>query len=228
MSSYGKNYLIKTFLRRSPSRDNYLFAKFAYIVCIIVSSFTDRMATSSHILSSPRPSRNSGRVIKRGKGKGHPLPSKAKHIIEAVRQFFEKERLYQRSELRNQVVKRTAKACGVSTATVTRIHDEFVDTSGLLSTPEKRYASGTRVQVRLDEHDVAAIRKEVHGFYERKEYPTLDKLLGVVKAKKVFDGSRTTLWKVLQEMGFRHKKHENKQYIYEQPRIIQQRHDYLR
>ena len=29
-------------------------------------------------------------------------------------------------------------------------------------------------------------------------------------------------------MGFRYKKHENKKYIYEQPRVIQQRHDYLR
>ena len=29
-------------------------------------------------------------------------------------------------------------------------------------------------------------------------------------------------------MGFRYRKHENKRYIYEQPRIIQQRHDCLR
>ena len=44
----------------------------------------------------------------------------------------------------------------------------------------------------------------------------------------LFKGHRTTLWKILHEMGFRYKKHENKKYIYEQPRVIQQRHDYLR
>ena len=58
--------------------------------------------------------------------------------------------------------------------------------------------------------NVEAIRKEVHAFYGRKEYPTLDSLLGVLKDKNLFQGGRTTLWKVLREMGFRHKKYQNK------------------
>ena len=86
----------------------------------------------------------------------------------------------------------------------------------------------TVVQVALDDYNVDAICKEVHAFYARKEYPTLDSLLGVVRSKALFSGSCTTLWKVLHEMGFRNKKHENKNYIYEQPRVIQQWHDFLR
>ena len=72
------------------------------------------------------------------------------------------------------------------------------------------------------------IRKEVHEFYQRKEYPTLSSLMEKLKGNNLFKGHRTTLWKILREMGFHYKKHENKKYIYEQPRVIQQRHDYLR
>ena len=180
---------------------------------------------SSHLLSIPGPSGSSGRVRKRGKGTR--LPTRARQVVEAVRTFFEKEKATQRSILRNQVVNRTAQACKISPRTVERIHDEFRSSSGLPSSPEKRYEE-SRVRVVVDDYNVDAIRKEVHAFYARKEYPTLDSLLGVVRSKALFSGSRTTLWKVLHEMGFRNKKHENKNYIYEQPRVIQQRHDFLR
>ena len=82
----------------------------------------------------------------------------------------------------------------------------------------------SRVQIAPDKYDVAAIHKEIHQFYERKECPTLDSLLGVLKAKELFIGGHTTLWKVVREMGFHYKKHEKGA---EQPRTIQQRHDYL-
>ena len=36
------------------------------------------------------------------------------------------------------------------------------------------------------------------------------------------------LWKILRKMGFKHKKVNDKRYIYEQARIIVQRHKYLR
>ena len=110
----------------------------------------------------------------------------------------------------------------MGTATVVRICKEYEGNSSLLSSPEKRYTA-SRVQIVLDDFNVEAIRKEVHAFYGRKEYPILDSLLGVLKDKNLFQGGRTTLWKVLCDMGFHHKKYQNKQYIYEQPRVIQQR-----
>ena len=137
----------------------------------------------------------------------------------SVRKFFEKEREKQKSILHDQIVKRTSAACGVGTATVVRICKEYEGNSGLLSSPEKRYTA-SRVQIVLDDFNVEAIRKEVHAFYGRKEYPTLNSLLGVLKDKNLFQGGRTTLWKVLREMGFRHKKYQNKQYIYKQPRVM--------
>ena len=62
---------------------------------------------------------------------------------------------------------------------------------------------------------MAAIRtcKEIHWFYERKEYPTLDSLLGVLKAKELFKDGRTTLWKWCVKWDFATKKHENRRYI---------------
>ena len=119
--------------------------------------------------------------------------------------LFEKEKQEQRSLLHNQVVKRTAMACGIGTTTVSRLHKDFQGCEGLLPSPEKWYVE-SQVQIALDEYDVAAIHKKIHQFYERKEYPTLDSLLGVLKAKELFKGGRTTLWKVVHEMGFHYKK----------------------
>ena len=110
------------------------------------------------------------------------------------------------SILPNQVLNHTAKACGIHLSTVKSLHKEFKDSDGLLASPEKRYDDGTRVRVVLDDFNMAAICKEVHEFYDRKEYPTLDSLLSVSKGKSLFEGGCTTLWKELRKMGltFRH------------------------
>ena len=100
-------------------------------------------------------------------------------------------------------------ACGIGTTTVSRLHKDFQGHEGLLPNPEKRYVE-SRVQIALDEYDVAGIHKEIHQFYERKECPTLDSLLGVLKAKELFKGGHTTLWKVVREWDFATKKHENR------------------
>lgn len=49
----------------------------------------------------------------------------------------------------------------------------------------KRY-SKSRQRVTVDDFDIDVIRCSVHDFYTRKEYPTLDKLLGAVKKEGTF------------------------------------------
>ena len=110
---------------------------------------------------------------------------------------------------------------------ITYIRERVKSSGGILCTPERRYTK-SRVQIQLDDFNVEAICRIVHEFYTRKEYPTLESLLSLLKTRQLFSGGRTTLWLVLREMGFQYKKHENKRYIYEQLRVIQQRHDYLR
>ena len=72
------------------------------------------------------------------------------------------------------------------------------------------------------------IRRTVYDFYREKKYPTLESLLVVVKERGLFDGERNTLWKLFRKLGFGNKQVNDKQYVYEQPRIIVQRHEYLR
>ena len=129
--------------------------------------------------------------------------------------------------MRNEVIRRTAKATGIGMTTVKSVKREFM-TAGGFSSPVKRYKE-SRVRVFPDDFDREAIRRAVHDFYLQKSYPTLDKLLCTLREKDVFQGGRTTLSKVLKSMGFKYKVREDgKRYVYEQPKVIQQRHDYLR
>ena len=104
-----------------------------------------------------------------------------------------RKRKKQKSILHDQIVKWTSAACGVGTATVVWICKEYEGNSVLLSSPEKRYTA-SRVQIVLNDFNVEAIHKEVHAFYGRKEYPTLDSLLGVLKDKQGGHGRYCMKW----------------------------------
>ena len=95
------------------------------------------------------------------------------------------------------------------------------------SSPAKRYKID-REKIVMDNFDTEALRSSVHEFYSEKKYPTMDSLLSAVKEKGIFSGERTTLRRGMRKMGFKYKKVNDKRYIYEQPRIIVWRHEYLR
>ena len=66
------------------------------------------------------------------------------------------------------------------------IHSEFIDCEGKFFTPIKRFAMSrvsamSRVRVNPDSFDREVIRRAVHAFYEKKEYPTLSCILMKVK-----------------------------------------------
>ena len=92
----------------------------------------------------------------------------------------------------------------------------------------RQSATEERKRIGPDQFDAKALRRTVHEFYHEKKYPTLDMLLMEVREKGIFSGERTTLWKILRKMSFKHKKVNDKRYIYEQARIIVQRHEYLK
>ena len=158
---------------------------------------------------------------------GQHLSSTARRIVNNVSEFMTMEKRAGRSILRMNVVERVAQACQLSTNTVVRIRREAKNNEGNFSTLSKRYHV-SRKKINPDSFDREAIRRTIHAFYERNEYPTLDSVLEQVKEKEIFRGGRSTLYKLLREMGFKYRQHENKRYIYEQPHIIQQRHSYLR
>ena len=129
-----------------------------------------------------------------------------------VSEFMTMEKRAGRAILRMNVVERVAQACQLSTNTVVRIRCEAKKNGGKFSTPSKRYEV-SRKQINPDSFDREAIRT-IHAFYERHEYPTLDSVLEQVKEKEIFRGGRSTLYKLLREMGFKYRQHENKRYIY--------------
>ena len=159
-------------------------------------------------------------------GQGVRLQSQTKKVVENVRKFFEKEKVCRATINRMAVVKRTAEATGLSEKTIRTIHKEFIAYDGQLLTPVKRYMV-SRIRVNPDAFDREAIRRLVHGFYTRREYPTLDGVLKKAREECGFPGGRFCLWRLLGQLGFTYKKRDNKKYIYEQTNILEQRHTYL-
>ena len=154
--------------------------------------------------------------------------STVKAIIFNVYKYFERQASKSKYRGPSQVTRKTAEATGYPERTVRHIVGEKTSLCGAAFTsPAKRYKVDRRT-VCLDDFDVDAIRRLVHDFYREKKYPTLDSLLLAVKEKGLFGGERATLWRILRKMGFKHKKVNDKRYIYEQPSIIYRRHAYLR
>ena len=122
---------------------------------------------------------------------------------------------------------RISLATGVSESTVKRVSKEY-RVEGEFKSPEKKYLKD-RVRLNPDDFNRNAIRRIMYDSYLNKDYPTLDSVLRKARSTGVFDSGRTTLSKLLKSMGFRYKKREDgKKYIYKQPRVIEQHHQYLR
>ena len=161
-------------------------------------------------------------------GRGKRANSTAKAIIYHVYKYFEKESAKNKCRRPLKLTSKTAEATGYSERTVRRIVAKKSEMSGAAFTsPAKRYKV-ERKRIMLDDFDVEELRRLVHDFYREKKFPTLDSVLVAAKEKGIYEGERVTLWKLLHKMGFKHKKVNDKRYIYEQPRIIVQRHEYLR
>ena len=127
------------------------------------------------------------------------------------------------------LVKLTAQTAGVSEKTVQRICLEGVANEGAFGSPKKWYtATRRKTELLVDEFDQAAIWRSIHEFYVRKEYPTLQELPEVVHQKGLFQSGKTSLKLLLKEMGFRFKKYNGWKFVMEQPRVITQRHSFLR
>ena len=161
-------------------------------------------------------------------GRGKRVNSKTKTIIYDVYRYFERESAKSKHKVHPKLASKTAEATGYCERTVRRVVAQKSARSGAtFSSPAKRY-NRDRKKFVMDDFDTEALRRTIHDFYREKRYPTLDSILEAARGKGLFQGERVTLWRVLRKMGFKHKKVNDKSYIYEQPRIIVHRHEYLR
>ena len=77
--------------------------------------------------------------------------------------------------------------------------------------PKKRYEK-SRQRIVTDDFDRAAIRRKIHQLYEERKHLTLKVICSILKADGLFSGERSTLAKLLKNMGFGYKKINNKRY----------------
>ncbi|XP_046960672.1 uncharacterized protein LOC124530527 [Vanessa cardui] len=159
------------------------------------------------------------------------LKSGERRIVLKAKEFCEREKRNEAPLIPLRCVQaRVAAITGVCEKTVTKITKEgevAARTSTKVSTPRK---SGPRPKrIDLDDFERCAIRHKIHEFYSvKKELPTLTKLLHEMKSEIDFKGSRTTLWRIMKEMGFYFKKCRSKRNVLmERPDIVAWRYRFL-
>ncbi|XP_045447870.1 uncharacterized protein LOC123656209 [Melitaea cinxia] len=152
------------------------------------------------------------------------LRSGERELVLKVKRFCEREKTNKAPLIPfENVRRRVAAMTGISEKTVTKICQEgavAASTSTKISTPGKSRPHEKRVK--LDDFDLCVIRHKVHEFYAvRKEVPTLTKLLHDLKVDINFNGSRTSLWRIMRSIGFRFQKCKSRRKILmERPDII--------
>ncbi|KAF0722832.1 Uncharacterized protein FWK35_00037672, partial [Aphis craccivora] len=118
-----------------------------------------------------------------------------------------------------QAQQKTSKACGIHIKSVKRITAEgskaFLNTESgepSFTSPRKtfkrlKYATG------IDDFDEDVVRRTVHEFYDKSEFPTSLKILSNYQEKTGYKGSKTSMWRILKQMKFRYKKCNNVVYL---------------
>ncbi|CAK1591467.1 unnamed protein product, partial [Parnassius mnemosyne] len=128
------------------------------------------------------------------------------------------------------VQKRAAAATGVSLRTVQRIAATANESEMLavFRTPGKKRKGVKRV-TNIDSFDQGVIKRCVHNFHvTEKELPTLKQLQRKLKDDINFNGSVTSLGRILKQLGFQWKNTQNeRKVLIEQSNIRLQRIEYL-
>lgn len=124
--------------------------------------------------------------------------------------------------------KKTADIAGIASTSVQSIR--LQSAKGDLNSPPAKKKRVARVLDRTDAFSKDCIRRELLGFYDRGELPTLDALLEKVKEQPInFTGSRTSLHSLVRKMGFKYRKCESGRHaLMEREDIVAARSKYLR
>jgi transposase len=121
-------------------------------------------------------------------------------------------------------VELAATMLGVSKSSVYKMIKEN-KTSGV----QPPLQSPGRPSVEIEDDLKQGLRRKVHSFFFKKEFPTLDKILVAVQEDSDYPRlSRSTLWKILKSLGFQWKKHNRKSILIDRPDIVAWRRDFLR
>ena len=142
-----------------------------------------------------------------------------KNIIINLKNFFDLEKQSKSAISMDNVMDRLEVATKIPKTSLYRI------VKGKLAT-KKSKKSGKSIEI--DNFDKQFIIRTIHNFYRRKEFPTLDKLLKILREEINFRGGRTTLFRFLKKLGFRYKKQDGRKFLVERAEVVMLRHQYLR
>lgn len=159
----------------------------------------------------------------------------ARQLICSVREYFEKEKANGGPLISfNKVLERTAAACEVGKNLIVRIGKEkddlltdFSDTQPKFHTPNKKRNIDKKV-TKLDSFQENAIRQHIYSYYCRKEHPTINKLHKSLAAADLFAGSKSSVRKVLQNIGFKFTNISGRKVLMESESVVALRCRFLR
>ena len=81
----------------------------------------------------------------------------------------------------------------------------------------------------VDEFVLSNIRQVIYDLHQTGPNPSLEDMLAEIRKRGIeFHGSRTSLWKVVKELGFKYKKMNNRLVLLEKPDIVAWRIRFLR
>jgi len=142
------------------------------------------------------------------------IHSQTKKTIYSVYKYFKKMSNDKTNpEVANffkQAQQMTADACEVSVVTVKRITSEASKSlsseseSGPKFTSPRKTFKRVKYATDIDDFDVDIVRRTVHEFYDNREYPTTEKFLNAYKQKTGYNGSRTSMWRILRSLNFKY------------------------
>lgn len=126
----------------------------------------------------------------------------------------------------NDIAKTIASSLGIHWMSVYRIVKEK-KTAGILKSPRRQKQRKTVISM-TDSFTKSALRNIVHTFFTRNEIPTLDKILSVVNNDETMKSmKRSTLHKLLQNMGFKFMKRSRNSLLNDREDLKFWRRNYL-
>jgi len=169
--------------------------------------------------------------------KDSDVHSQSKKIIYSVYLFLKK--LSEKEDLDANFFKKTqdvtAEACGISKRTIQRIclearkNGETEEAPGpSFVSPRKSYKRAKYVS-EVDDFDGDIVRRTVHEFYDKGEYPTAQLILNSVKKKNNYTGSLRSMQRLLKNLKFSYKKcSDGRKFLMERNDIVSLRCTFLR
>ncbi|XP_040079463.1 uncharacterized protein LOC120850859 [Ixodes scapularis] len=130
-----------------------------------------------------------------------------------------------------EVINLTAAATGISVSSVYEIKRGFKRANGVVKSPSKKRPKFAEKRKRILNHEactLTAVRSCLHNFFRRGEIPTLKKIAARLQEDEVLPScSGSTLYRLLNDMGFEKHKRNRNSFLIEREDIIEWRRRYL-